>query len=800
MSLSHLSIAIASALPKEIVSQPPIVSTTQGYKAEFKLDTGLLPEVSAPTAGSRVMIRDGNDYSELPAAYLSSVPNGVTAGTYAPLKATIDAAGRVSDASNLSLLPVTVDQIANLSTDDQARLFEGSLVSVTSNSTVYAYKGAGSKTDVLSYQIVADNRPTDWAQVTNKPAVILANGSIAMTGALNAGSQKITSLAAGTAAGDAVNKTQLDAVASAVGGVFGNRTLAAAANLTGRDSVTLLGRVVAFDCDQHTYRRLASAPSTPTAAYHFQDSTGAWFELYGDIYEPEVFGAISDGTTNCTSAILAAREYFRARGGGWLKMRNEERGAYLLANDVNFNASGLRVEAPAGRFRINRTTLMEDEGVLGIRKTAGVPLSNVRIGDFVIYHTDNRELTFASPTVGQTAFNIAALAPRNGFDLIVYRSTAALAVTKKVNFQSGEFTTTATTLTLTTPITAGEQLRVKRISASAASCGVYMQGVSQTEMLEGCSVGNIEIYSDGSLYIGRIALWTRRCKFGTAIIQGVDNRASYSYGAQDRLVMGDLFVNGGAFSGVFANTALCLTDYTLDLNKWDAATQAETDCIYGKVKAQKVFRGVSVVGQIFRATFDTIDCLNVESYSLLVQDTAAAGESAFLHFPRLATATNRNHAIWVMCSHISLGGYLVNGLSTGAYGIYLSAGNVSSAQVRNQIGAGQIIATGGAGAAYFKDQFYLDVLGLKAAGGGVTLDGVQYATVNAQVDSFAGTGLDVLGNCFRINADANISGCTVGVRLNTSSQIHTIKGIANSNTTNLVNNATNTNLAALLVI
>jgi hypothetical protein len=98
----------------------------------------------------------------------------------------------------------------------------------------------------------------------------------------------------------------LSTIITATGvGIFGSRTLAAAATIPGGLSfLTVHGYSASGDGGAAFYKKI-SAPGAPQA-WQFQSADGAWWQIAEKFVSPQMFGAQADATTNDAAAIQSA--------------------------------------------------------------------------------------------------------------------------------------------------------------------------------------------------------------------------------------------------------------------------------------------------------------------------------------------------------------------------------------------------------------------------------------------------------------------------------------------------------------
>lgn len=147
---------------------------------------------------------------------------------------------------------------------------------------------------------------------------IKRNGSVAMTGNLNMGSQAITNVATGSNSSDAVNKGQLDAAIASLNSLFdskGSVKAATTGNISLTNPATAVFDGVTLSVDDRLLVRNQTAPAE-NGIYLFKGSAAAlvrvsdmdsWGEVAG------AFVAVEDGTTLGDSIWLCT-----SNGGGTL--------------------------------------------------------------------------------------------------------------------------------------------------------------------------------------------------------------------------------------------------------------------------------------------------------------------------------------------------------------------------------------------------------------------------------------------------------------------------------------------------
>lgn len=184
---------------------------------------------------------------------------------------------------------------------------------------------------------------------------IKKDGTVAMTGSLNMGSQAITNVATGNNSGDAVNKGQLDAAIASLNSIFDGKDSVKAAttgNIDLSNPATSSFDGVTLSVDERLLVRSQSAPAE-NGIYIFKGSSAALvratdMDAWNEV--PAAFVAVEEGTSYGDSVWLCTSNHGGTLGTTAITWMNIPTSAGLSHN--NF----VDKEIPSGSINGSNTT------------------------------------------------------------------------------------------------------------------------------------------------------------------------------------------------------------------------------------------------------------------------------------------------------------------------------------------------------------------------------------------------------------------------------------------------------------
>jgi hypothetical protein len=565
---------------------------------------------------------------------------------------------------------------------------------------------------------------------------------------------------------------------------FQSRAVAAAAAIA--ISVTAI-TIAPSDANAFVAREISN-PGT-LQGYHFTTNAGSrWWQIIGRDLTIEAFNAKGDGVTDDYPAMLAARTYFTLLGGGRLTFQSNK--TYVCnAAAVNWNIDNLTVESVGGRAIILRTAIVNQSAIWEVRALSASPPKSVYIRNFKFVHTDQQHAVYTA-TAGQVNF-AAPFGSTSNFDYIVFKNGTLL------QSQSGDYNYSGGNIVLGAAAALNDVVIIKRTSASGRSAALLNEGFSFSNLSNDVRFENIEVESDGSLYVGVVHLWARTPVSKGINVKGVANRGHYRYGRLIDGIFDEIRIDGLVVSGPLASGGKRVTDYGTDANAYDF-NNSQTGCWEGTVASVNCFRGSSVLGGMVGCIFGDYTYNAITTYGFIVQDSVATSATERVTFKSISGLTANNIAIWLMCSQLHIG--YINVTGSGGYSVYCSPGSSGASESDVSI-ARCVISSGASIGAYFQAMLYLRVDSLTVlvcTNTGLFLDGCQYCDIGATLRNNGAGGVLLNSTCFsnslRVQAIVNTG---VGVTCQAGSSFNTIEGRSASNTTQLSNLGTNNDTARL---
>jgi hypothetical protein len=622
------------------------------------------------------------------------------------------------------------------------------------------------------------------------PVALVVPGSV--------GSVASTGISDSTVSGRALlTASSVSAQQSLLGFAVDFDTLAAAqaATISG-NLVRTKGRRAVNDNGGALYARVGSAPAH---AGKFQDASGAWFELQGVQVTPEQFDAVGDydrvaktGTDNVT-ALQSALDYLTVRGGGVLALRA---GARYRIDDEIYVGSNTAVWTDGHlRASFNRhliaTTGNLYRGFVAVRDPAGAAIrQNVICADFDIWHAAQTTAQFTA-TAGQTTFAYDTTGVTNAFDLVIYKNGS------EVSPNGPDFTYTSTTVTLVTPATGGDMIRIGRTRAGVRACGVYAEGTAAS-LSSDITIRNIRVEGNLSLYIGVMLYNCQDCIVEHCRVRTVKNRGLYAYGwgINERWI--DCHVNGqaGTELGVFSGQRV--TDYAIDNNPFTATQQDAVT--WESCTVSQCGRGFSHGGFAVGCSLIDFKARYVTTYGILLQgEGALSGDRFQVRGADLAQCDD--YAVYCLVSHVGLREITAVGCFGG---IYARNPGADAGEAHLQIEGFQNRDNAATGSALTILNYTRASLGAiqiaSALGDGVILDASDYIIGGpVNVVTSAGTGLQLRNGADRNHIEVMASGCATGVVIFGGCSSNTIIGQSIANTTNLSDGGTASDVARLRI-
>jgi hypothetical protein len=515
---------------------------------------------------------------------------------------------------------------------------------------------------------------------------------------------------------------------------------------------------------------------TPSSA----PATGRWLIVPTRTVNILQFGARGTTSVDDHPAGVAALAYLNTIGGGVLEIPGDGR-IYLWPIEVYVLSNTTVRGTGARRPILHRTAIAASNttgGFFAIRNTAPAVVQNATVENINFTHAAIDQTQFTA-TAAQTVFTYDTTGVTSAPELVVFRDGVLQSPS------TPDFTYTGSTVTLSTPCTAGQLVRIGKVRAGHRCAAVYSEGVSFSQPNVNIAIRNIGVDVPASLYCGVVWLYTNGARFESLSVRGVANRGVYNYGLTNNVFCDDMTVDGRPSSGIFSG--LSVTDYAIDNNQFDANNGA-TDVRWTNVTMNSCLRGFSWGGTQTRSRLQTFSVGGMVTVGILIQDLAQQSDRIFIADGQIANTGQ--DALLCNAGLMQASNIVIDGCQRG---VVLTNGALGSIESRNILN-GIRVATFSVAGFDIINQYFLDATGLFATAGGASAialktTGSQYCSfLGFKADNVPGTAISLSATCFRHDLDHPIL-AVGGVALNIggAGALHQIRdGRANGFTTAIV--------------
>lgn len=515
-------------------------------------------------------------------------------------------------------------------------------------------------------------------------------------------------------------------------------------------------------------------------------ATGRWMMLDAANINVLQFGARGTNSADDHPAAVAALAWLKSISGGTLSFPGNGR-SYLFPQEVNVT-SNIRVTGVGGSKPLFTRTALAASGTAGffaIRDPAPAIVQNAVVEGLHITHAGIDQVSFVA-TAAQTVFTYSTAGVGSITDLVVFRNATLMSPS------TPDYTYSGSTVTLLSPCTAGDVVRIGKVRSSHRSAGVYSEGVAFGQPNFNITIRDIDVRDNASLYCGVVWLYTNRATVERIDVQGVTNRAIYNYGAANEVRARALRVNGVPAFGVFAG--LKITDYAIDNNQFDANNGA-TNVWWSDVDIKSCYRAFSWGGSQNKCGLTDFTIDGTVTWAILIQDLAQQSDRVFVSDGQIFNTGF--DAILSNASMIEIGDIEIDGCQRG---IALTNGTINATESRSILGNIRV-ANFSAAAFDFTNQLFLQAPGLAATVGtgsavGLRTTGSQLCSFpNFKGDNIPGTAISLSATCSRHDLDnVSIATCGVGLVLGASGSLHKINNGRAYNCTTPISGTIGTNI------